>query len=74
MSVQTLPSAGLAESRPVLLTDSGHKTVNRLTGLNIGVGIGAHHRPVAGRAQGLEHAGLNWYSYLAPGIKTITRG
>ncbi len=66
MSVQTLPSAGLAEgSRPVLLTDSGHKTVNRLTGLNIGVGIGALTIGLwLGVLQGLEHAGLNWYSYL----------
>ena len=76
MSVQTLPSAGLAEgSRPVLLTDSGHKTVNRLTGLNIGVGIGALTIGLwLGVLQGLEHAGLNWYSYLAPGIKTYYQG
>ncbi len=76
MSVQTLPAAGMAAAtRPVLLADSDRKTVNRLTGRNIGVGISALTIGLwLGVLQGLEHAGLNWYAVLAPGIKTYYQG
>lgn len=76
MSVQTMPTAlPAAHPTPVPLTESDHKVVNRLTGLNIGVGIGALTIGLwLGVLQGLEHAGLNLYNPLAPGIKTYYQG
>jgi cytochrome c oxidase subunit 1 len=76
MSVQAMPAAGLAaEPTPVPLTDADHKQINRLTGWNIGVAVGALTIGAwLGVLQGLEHTGLELYQYLAPGIKSYYQG
>lgn len=76
MSVQALPAAGVVEQpTPVLLTEADHKRINRLTGWNLGIAIGAISLGAwLGVLQGLEHTGLDLYKYLAPGIKTYYQG
>lgn len=76
MSVQTMPAAmPAAQPVPVALTAADHKRVNRLTGWNVGVGIAALSIGLwLGVLQGLDHAGLNLYNPLAPGIKTYYQG
>ena len=76
MSVQTMPAAGFgAVPTPVLLTEADHKFTNRQTGWFVGVGIGALTIGLwLGVLQGLEHAGLNLYNPLAPGIRTYYQG
>ncbi len=76
MSVQAMPAAPAQSTpAPVPLTDADLKIVDRLTGWNIGIGIGALTIGLLlGVLQGLEHAGLNLYSYLQPVIKTYYQG
>ena len=76
MSVQTMPAARVAAvPTPVPLTETDHKLINRLTGWNIWVGIGALTIGLwLGVLQGLEHAGVNLYQYLAPGLQTYYQG
>ena len=76
MSVQTMPAAQFgAVPTPVLLTEADIKFTNRQTGWFIGVGIAALTIGLwLGVLQGLEHAGLNLYSTLAPGIKSYYQG
>jgi cytochrome c oxidase subunit 1 len=76
MSVQVYPAAGIvAPPAPVTLTAADHRIVNRLTGWNVGIGIIALTVGLAlGVMQGLEHAGLNLYGYIAPAIQTYYQG
>jgi cytochrome c oxidase subunit 1 len=76
MSVQALPATAIpAQPQPLQLTEADHKTVNRLTGWNIGVAIGALTLGLwIGIIQGLEHTGIDLYRYLLPGIKTYYQG
>jgi cytochrome c oxidase subunit I len=76
MSVQTMTGAGVvAEAAPVPLTAADHRTVNRLTGWNISISIIALTIGLwLGVLQGLEHAGVNLYRYLAPGIQSYYQG
>lgn len=76
MSVQALPAGGVAAApAPVQLTEADHKLVNRLTGWNIGIAIGALTVGAwLGVLQGLEHTGLDLYRWLAPGIKSYYQG
>ena len=77
MSVQALPATGVrVEPSPVTLTELDMKTVNRLTGWNVGIAIGALSLGAwIGVLQGLEHVGLDLYGTLAlPGIKTYYQG
>lgn len=76
MAVQTLSGGGVVvDSQPVPLTAADHRIVNRITGWNISVGILALTLGLLlGVLQGLEHAGYNWYQYLAPGIQSYYQG
>src|SRR4051812_38414906 len=76
MSVQAIPATTYAvAAQPVALTERDHKAIRRLTGWNIGIAIGALTIGAwLGVLQGLEHAGLDLYQYLAPGIKTYYQG
>src|SRR4051812_21946805 len=76
MSVQTISPADLpAMVQPVPLTASDHRAINRLTGWNIGIAIGALTIGAwLGVLQGLEHTGINLYQVLAPGLKTYYQG
>jgi cytochrome c oxidase subunit I len=80
MTVQTpsltgTPVQAPAELSPVPLTAADLKVVNRLTGWNIGIGIGALTVGLLlGVLQGLEHAGINLYSYIRPAVQTYYQG
>jgi cytochrome c oxidase subunit I len=76
MSVQAIPAATqAAQPIPVPLTEADHKAINRLTGWNIGIAIGALTIGAwLGVLQGLEHTGLDLYKYLAPGLKSYYQG
>jgi cytochrome c oxidase subunit 1 len=64
-----------APPAPVSLSNSDRTLVNRLTGWNIGIAIGALTIGLwLGVLQGLEHAGLDLYQYLAPGLKSYYQG
>jgi cytochrome c oxidase subunit 1 len=76
MSVQTLP---LRESTvpvtPTPLTEADRRMVDRLTGWNVGIGIGALTLGLLlGVLQGLEHAGLDLYPFLQPVLKSYYHG
>ena len=76
MSVQAVPATDIKSGpSPVVLSQSSMKMVNRYTGWNIGIAIGALALgALIGILQGLEHAGLNLYPYLTPIIKTYYQG
>ena len=76
MSVQAMPTGGVkAAPVPVPLTQDDMKTVNRLTGWNVGIAIGALTLgALLGILQGLEHAGLDLYPFLSPDIRTYYQG
>lgn len=76
MSVQAMPVGGIQEEiRPVPLTEKDIKVVENLTGWNVGFGIGALTLGLfLGVLQGLEHAGINLYSYIEPVIKSYYQG
>ncbi len=76
MSVQAMPAGGLnAGKQTAILTDEHLKSVHRITGANLIVGILALTIGLAlGVLQGLEHAGFDFYSYLQPVIKTYYQG
>lgn len=76
MSVQAMSAGGIQEEvRPVPLTEKDLKVVDNLTGWNIGIGIGALTLGLfLGVLQGLEHAGINLYSYIEPVIKSYYQG
>ena len=76
MSVQAMPAGGIQEEiRPVTLTEKDLKIVDNLTGWNVGFGIGALTLGLfLGVLQGLEHAGINLYSYIEPVIKSYYQG
>ncbi|NJN82426.1 MAG: hypothetical protein HC802_09220 [Caldilineaceae bacterium] len=76
MSVQTAPATGIvAEVTPVELTAKDLKTVNRLTGWNIGVAIAALSvGALLGVFQGLEHAGFDRYREISFVIKSYYQG
>jgi cytochrome c oxidase subunit 1 len=60
---------------PVPLTAQDERTVNRITGWNIGVAIAALSIGVTiGILQGLEHAGINVYPYIQPFIHSYYQG
>jgi cytochrome c oxidase subunit 1 len=76
MSVQTLRMEGVtAQPTPTPLTQRDLKAIDRLTGWQVGIGIGALTVGLwLGVLQGLEHAGIDLYSQLAPGIKSYYQG
>ncbi len=76
MSVQAIPAATqTAQPVPVPLTEADHKAINRLTGWNIGIAIGALTIGAwLGVLQGLEHTGIDLYRYLAPGLQSYYQG
>jgi cytochrome c oxidase subunit 1 len=76
MSVQTMPLDGAStKPTPAPLTKSDLALVDRLTGWNVGIAIGALSIGLwLGVLQGLEHAGLDLYQHLAPGIKSYYQG
>ena len=71
-----MPAGGLnAGKQTAILTDEHLKSVHRITGANLIVGILALTIGLAlGVLQGLEHAGFDFYSYLQPVIKTYYQG
>src|SRR5438046_826479 len=75
MTAQTMPAFVMAiEPKPTPLTKADLKIVDRLTGWNVGIGIGALTIGLAlGVMQGLEHAGINLYPYL-PALKSYYQG
>ena len=76
MSVQTLSGVTpVANVQPTPLTEKDLAVVDRLTGLNIGVATGALSVGLLlGVLQGLEHAGFDFYPYIAPAIATYYQG
>lgn len=77
MSVQAIPSTGVKVSpAPVTLSEKDLKLVNRITGLNIFVGMLALAIGVTlGVFQGLEHAKVvDVYPLLRPVIQTYYQG
>jgi cytochrome c oxidase subunit 1 len=76
MSVQTLRMEGVtAQPTPTPLTQRDLNAIDRLTGWQVGIGIGALTVGLwLGVLQGLEHAGIDLYSQLAPGIKSYYQG
>jgi len=76
MSVQTLSGApAVQEARPVELTARDLTIVDRLTGWNIGIAIGALSiGAIFGVLQGLEHAGLDLYPLLRPVLQSYYQG
>ncbi len=76
MSVQAMPTGGIKPAPvAVPLTDKDMKSVNRLTGWNVGIAIGALTTgALLGILQGLEHIGLDLYPYLSPVIRTYYQG
>ncbi|HMN29957.1 MAG TPA: cbb3-type cytochrome c oxidase subunit I, partial [Caldilineaceae bacterium] len=76
MSVQTMSLGGIeAETGRTPLTKSDLALVDRLTGWNIGIAIGALTIGLAlGVLQGLEHAGLNLYPANDPILKSYYQG
>ncbi|MEZ4663422.1 MAG: cbb3-type cytochrome c oxidase subunit I [Caldilineaceae bacterium] len=76
MSVQTLTGvAPVSAVRPTPLTDKDLAVVDRLTGWNIGVATAALSVGLLlGVLQGLEHAGFDFYPYIAPAIATYYHG
>jgi len=76
MTAQTLPAFDMAvETKQTPLGKSDLAIVDRLTGWNIGIGIGALTVGLAlGVMQGLEHAGINLYPFLQPVLKSYYQG
>lgn len=76
MSVQSMPLSGVPASiEPKPLTEADLKIVDRITGWNIGISIGALTVGLAlGVLQGLEHAGLDLYPFLTPILKSYYQG
>lgn len=76
MSVQAMSAVDIPEDvKPVPLTEKDLKTIDNLTGWNIGFGVGALTLGLfLGVLQGLEHAGINLYSYIEPVIKSYYQG
>lgn len=76
MSVQAMSAADIPEEvRPVPLTEKDLKIIDNLTGWNIGIAIGALTLGLfLGVLQGMEHAGINLYSYIEPVIKSYYQG
>ena len=77
MSVQTLsaPVAHQSTPAPTPLTADDLRVVDRLTGWNISIAMGALSIGVIlGILQGLEHATVDLYPYLAPVIHSYYQG
>ncbi|CAN5738765.1 b(o/a)3-type cytochrome-c oxidase subunit 1 [soil metagenome] len=76
MTVQTMPALSMAvQPKPTPLTKADLSIVDRLTGWNIGIAIGALTIGLAlGVLQGLEHAGIDLYPSLTPVLKSYYQG
>jgi cytochrome c oxidase subunit 1 len=76
MAVQPMSVAGIKPApTPVSITAEDQRTVNRLTGISIGIAMVSLSIGVTiGVLQGLEHAGIDLYPYIRPFLYSYYQG